>query len=136
MGEANGRIAQERKEFRESQEAETRKRIEERKQKIVQDVKRTYDGIQALLPEINKDAASAIRFLRREVKRVKRSWQAKLEDHRLPENERNVLIGQINSVELAFSILYNAVELTEKLNADKDGSLLMTLATQGYRGGK
>ena len=113
MSESQAR--EERIKFREEQENRMRQFQDEKIEQTLAVFRKDFDGIQGLLKDKNPEAYKSLMFLRGKLRRFRNQWRAKLADLKVPENERNCLIGQINSVLLVFDLIESIQKINKEL---------------------
>jgi hypothetical protein len=130
MGEAN-----ERTRMREEVEARQRAQQDEYINKLVTKTKEDYEKVKELLPENNPKAWKALVSLRAQARKARAGWRdLALATHKqdpetkksvlLTHQEKDVLIGQYNSVLLVFEILEQIREIHKQMVPGKEADYI------------
>lgn len=123
MSEARARDERER--VREEEEKRVRKQNSDRAQVVIKDIRENYAGVKALYE--NPEARKALLFIRRQMRKIRNGWKMKLLDARVPKDERDILLGQFNSVLLLFEVLERFKILNDKLIPGKEEECVLEM---------
>ena len=117
---SEGRAKEERREFEEKQAKQHQEMQDAQVKRVVADIKKNYDAIKALTPEVNPEAYKAVLFLRSRSRKVRKQWREKLLDPKLSEQERGVLVGQYHAILSVFDMLEQIRALNKELVPGKE----------------
>jgi len=119
MGQHN-----ERERLREEQLRAQHEVQEKRVAQVVEDTKKNYESVKALLPEVNPAAWKALLSVRAKIRRIRSGWLAKQLDSRVPHTEKDVLVGQYNAALLFFEMLANIREIHKNMVPGKEADYI------------
>jgi len=114
----------EREQIREAQLRAQHDAQEKRVAQAVEDTKKTYEAVKAVLPEVNPAAWKALLSIRAKIRRIRSGWLAKQLDSRVPHVEKDVLIGQYNACLLFFEVLENIREIHKGMVPGKEADYI------------
>lgn len=97
---------------------------EKRVSQVVEDTKKSYESIKAILPEVNPAAWKALLSLRAKIRRIRSGWLAKQLDSRVPHVEKDVLLGQYNAALLIFDVIDNIREIHKNMVPGKEADYI------------
>lgn len=114
----------ERVRMREAQEAAVKRAQDDQINKTLAVLRKDYEGIKNLLPDTNPTAWKSLMFLRAKLRRFRTQWRAKLADIKVPKEERDCLIGQINTALLIFDLIDQISGINKELEPGKEIEIL------------
>jgi len=114
----------EREQIREAQLRAQHDAQEKRVAQAVEDTKKTYEAVKAVLPEVNPAAWKALLSIRAKIRRIRSGWLAKQLDSRVPHVEKDVLVGQYNAALLFFEVLDNIREIHKNMVPGKEADYI------------
>jgi len=95
-----------------------------RVQKLVEDAKKNYEGLKALLPENNPAAWKALLFIRAKVRRARTGWLTLMLDNKKTHSEKDILVGQYHAALLLFDIIDQTREINKNMIPGKEADYI------------
>lgn len=105
-----------------------RQKIEEEK-RIIDYINSSFEQIKGLR---SPEAWKSFLFLKKELKKVFRIWEAKIKDIKTPEKERDYYIGALYGASFIFEVSHTSIALKKDLDKGNKANVLKFF----QRGGK